>query len=206
MRMQVAVIKLAICGLLVSAGCGGRPSRLGPPEIPSDAGEQAVTKYDANGNGSIDGDELTKVPALKASLKRVDANGDGQVTAEEINGRIDVWRKSRVALTRVAATVRMDGRLLSGAEVRLVPESFLGPEVKTARGTTDGSGAVHLEISSDPDERGVHLGYYRVEVSKSGPDGKEQIPSGFNTETELGTEITRDDPNSDRLTLDLKRS
>lgn len=203
MALRLSASAVIILCLELAAGCSGRPSRLDPPEIPGDAGEQAVSKYDANGNGAIDGDELNKVPALKATLSRVDSDGDGRVSAAEINARIDAWRKSRVALARVAATVRRDGRPLRDAVVKLVPESFLGDAVKTAQGTTDGSGDAHLQISSDPDERGVQLGYYRVEVTKPGEDGKETIPIRYNAETELGTEITRDDPTSDRLILNL---
>lgn len=203
MFLRVSVFPIASLAILACVGCSNAPSRLDPPGIPEDAGQAAVTKYDANGDGLIGGDELAKVPALKATLKRVDANGDGLVSAEEINERIAAWQKSRVALTRVAATVRRDGQPLSGAVVTLVPESFLGDAVKAAKGTTDGSGNVHLEISSDPDERGVHLGYYRVEVTLAGADGKEQIPARFNTETEQGTEITRDDPTSDHLVVNL---
>ena len=203
MALRLYASAPVILCLVFLAGCSGRPSRLDPPEIPSDAGEQAVGKYDANGNGSIEGDELDKVPALKASLKRVDTDGDGQVSAAEVNARIDAWRKSRVALARVAATVRRDGRPLRDAVVKLVPESFLGDAVKTAQATTDGSGAAHLQISNDPDERGVQLGYYRIEVTKPGGDGKETIPPRYNAETELGIEITRDDPTSDHLKLNL---
>jgi hypothetical protein len=195
--------RVALLALLALVGCGGRPGRLGQPEFPADAGEQAVAKYDANGDGGIGGGELEKVPALKATLKRVDANSDGQASAEEINARIAAWKKSQVALTRVAATVRMGGRPLPDATVKLVPESFLGDAVKPAQGITDASGSAHLQISPDPDESGVHLGYYRVEVTKAGADGKEQVPARYNAATELGAEITRDDPNSDRLTLDL---
>lgn len=187
--------------LFVAGGCSGRPGRLLPPGIPAEAGQEAVTKYDVNGNGAIDGDELSKVPALKATLKRVDKNGDGQVSAEEISERIAAWQKSKLAITRSIVTLRRDGRPLANATVTIVPESFLGPSVKAAKGTTDATGSANLQISSDPDERGVHLGYYRVEVTKSGPDGKEQLPARFNSETEHGTEIIGDA--ADMFTLDL---
>jgi hypothetical protein len=202
-RSRDVRLRVAFLALVALVGCSGRPGRLGQPEFSADAGEQAVSKYDANGDGSIGGEELEKVPAFKATLKRVDTNSDGQISPEEVNARIAAWRKSQVALTRVAANVRMGGRPLPDATVKLVPENFLGDAVKPAQGTTDASGSAHLQISPDPDESGVHLGYYRIEVTKSGADGKEQIPARYNAETELGTEITRDDPNSDRLTLDL---
>ncbi len=61
----------------------------------------------------------------------------------------------------------------------------------------------HLAISSSPDEAGVHLGFFRIQVSKKKADGTETIAARYNTETELGVEITPEDPNSDRLTVDL---
>lgn len=196
----VSFMTLCLAALAI-VGCSGRPGRLLPPGIPAEAGQEAVSKYDANGNSAIDGDELAKIPALKASLKLVDVNGDGQVSAEEINERIEAWKKSQLAITRVVANVRRDGRPLSGATVTIVPEPFLGPSVKAAKGTTDASGLASLQISKDPDERGVHLGYYRVEVTKAGPDGKEQIPARFNSETGLGVEISGD--TAGQLTFDL---
>lgn len=203
MSFRAPYFHIVLLAPVVLAGCSGKPGRLDAPSIPDDAGQQAVAAYDANGNGAIDGEELSKVPALKATLKRVDANGDGQVSAEEVNGRINVWRNSRTAITRVSATAARDGRPVPGAVVKLVPEPFLGPAVKAAQGTTGPDGSCFLEIARNPDESGVHLGYYRVEVTQPGPDGKERIPASFNVETELGVEITRDDPASSDLKLNL---
>lgn len=204
MATRLSFVHLLSCTLLASLGCSGKPGRLLPPGIPDEAGQEAVTNYDANGNGAIDGDELGKVPALKVTLKRVDKNGDGQVTADEINERINAWRKSQVALSTFMLTVNRDGRPLSGATVTFVPEPFLGSSVKAAKGETRDSGSTRIEISRDPDESGVHLGYYRIEVSKLDPSGKELLPARFNAQTELGAEICRDDPNADKLTIDLK--
>lgn len=204
--MLTRLIALGACclSMVVAIGCSGRPGRLLPPGIPADAAQEAVAKYDANGNGVIDGDELDKVPALKATLKRADKNADGQISADEISERIAAWQKSKLALTRSIVTVRRDDRPLAGATVKFVPEPFLGPSLKTATGTTDGSGMASMQISSDPDERGVQLGYYRIEVSKPAADGKEQIPVRFNSETELGAEIIGDAP--DMFTVNLKGS
>lgn len=185
-------------------GCSSGPPALRAPEIPRDAGKNAVAKYDSDGDGAIGGAELDKVPALKATLSRADANGDGKVSAEEIDARIAAWKRSQVALSRVVATVNQNGRAVSGATVTLVPEEFLGDAVKAASGTTDSTGSVHLKISDNPDEDGVHLGYYRVEVSRTTPDGKETIPARYNSETQIGKEVTRDDASSDTLLIDIK--
>lgn len=198
--MGVSAIMALLLGV---AGCSGRPGRVAAPTIPDDAGEQAVAKYDANGNGAIDGDELLKVPALKATLKRVDKSGDGKVTADEINERVAAWRKAGAGIMRVGVYVTRDGRPLSGAVVKLVPESFLGAAVKTAQTTTRSNGGGFLEISRDPAEAGVQLGFYRVEVTQPGPDGQEQLPARFNVETEYGAEVTLDDPTADRIAINL---
>jgi hypothetical protein len=154
-------------------------------------------------NGAIEGEELDKVPALKTTLKRVDKDGDGKVTAEEIQQRVESWRASKTALMRFVVTVERNGQPIEGATVTFIPESFLGESLKTAKGVTRGSGSAAIEISRDPDESGIQLGYYRIEVTKPDASGKESIPARFNTETELGAEICRDDPNADMLTLKL---
>jgi hypothetical protein len=202
-HLKSAAVSTGVCLALACLGCSGKPSRLSPPSIPADAGEQAVSKYDANGNGAIDGDELAKVPALKATLKRVDKDGNGQVTAEEINERVAAWKKSGAGIMRVSVSVMRNGRPLPDAVVKLVPEDFLGSALKAAQATTRADGSAYVEISRNPDESGVQLGYYRIEVTKAGPDGKEQIPARFNTATELGAEIAMDDPNADHLTINL---
>jgi len=69
--------------LLVVAGCSGRPSRVYPDAVASDAPQKAMDLYDTDKDGFIDGAELDKVPGLKAALKQVDTNGDGKIDAEE---------------------------------------------------------------------------------------------------------------------------
>ena len=182
-------------------GCSNSPPPLRAPKIDSGAAATAVAKYDANNSGSIEGDELVKVPALKTSLKRVDKNGDGKVTADEIDERIQRWHG--LALGLALATVRQNGQPVPDAEVTLVPEEFLGANLKAARGTTDSTGRCNIRISADPDERGVHMGYYRVQISKKSPDGKETIPARYNSETELGVEVSPNDPALDHLTFDV---
>src|SRR5690606_11880119 len=99
------------------------------------------------------------------------------------------WKRSGLALTRLAVTVQKGGQGLEGAEVKLIPEEFLGPGVKPASGTTDSAGVAHLRISNDPDEAGVHLGFYRIEVSKKSTSGQETLAASNNTATQHGVEI-----------------
>jgi EF hand len=202
-RNNLPFSMVLVSTLPVLAGCLGSQSRLAAPKIASGAAEAAVAKCDSNGDGAIAGDELRNVPALKASLKRVDTNSDGKVSAQEIADRIAVWKKSGIGLTRAVAWVRRGGRPVENVEVTFVPEEFLGPNLKPASGTTDSIGAAHVRISANPDERGIALGYYRVQLSKRGPDGKETIPARYNSKTELGVEVTPDDPALDRIAFDI---
>lgn len=203
MRRFDRLTMVASLTLPVIAGCLGSQPRLNAPKIASDAAEAAVAKYDANSDGAIAGDELNKVPALKASLKRVDKNKDGKVTADEISERIASWQKSGIGLTRAVAWVRQSGQPVSDVEVTFVPEEFLGSNFKSASGTTDSGGSTHLSISAKPDERGIQLGYFRVQLSKKDRDGKETLPARFNTESEFGAEIAPDDPDLARITFDI---
>jgi hypothetical protein len=191
--------------LFVAGGCTGKQSRLAAPGIDGNAAKAAIAKYDQNSDGTLNAEELKKAPAINAALKRIDKNGNGKVSADEVSERIATWQKSGIAITKVVAYVRQNQRPLAGAEVTLVPEDFLGSAVKPAKGTTDESGAAPLRISASPDEAGVHLGFYRIRVSKKGPDGKELVPAHFNTESNLGAEISSDDPGSDRISIDLSR-
>ncbi|MCC7086984.1 MAG: hypothetical protein IT427_18445 [Pirellulales bacterium] len=164
--------------------------------IDGNAGHQAIQEFDANSDGSLDGAELGKAPGLKAALARVDSNHDGKLTVEEIDARIDQWRALQVALMPVTFTITLDQQRLAGAEVRLVPEKFLGAGIKAAAGTTSNSGAAGLWISDHPDERGVGPGFYRVEITKK-EGGKETIPAKFNAQTELGVEMAGDNLDRD---------
>jgi hypothetical protein len=155
------------------------------------AGQSALQQFDTNGDGVIAGSELEKAPGLKAALPRVDADKDNRITAEEIDKRIDEWRKSRVGLASCVVTIRQHGQPVVGANVTMMPEKFLGDAVEAARGVTSERGVALMQISDEPDKNGVRVGFYRVEVSKT-INGKETIPTRYNTQTELGLEVAAD--------------
>lgn len=188
---------------LLLAGCNRGPAPLRAPGINGNAGAAALESYDGNHDGALSGPELDKVPAIKTNFKRADADGDGKVTPDEIDARIAAWHKSGLAVTKIFATVRQNKLPLEGAHITMVPESFLGPNVKSASGTTNAQGITFLAISAKPEEAGMHLGYYRIEVSKKRPDGTEAIPERYNKNTELGAEITAEDNSAERITIDL---
>jgi hypothetical protein len=185
---------MAVCG-----SCSFGPAAVKPPAIDaSSAGSLAMEQYDANGDGVVSGQELEKSPPLKAALARLDTNGDQAVSADEVAARINAWQAMRTGLTSVRCHVTLDGRPLTGADVVFEPEAFLGDEVKTARGKTnqfgDAAPTVPPEDRPEPDlPGGVHFGLYRVRISTAA-NGRELLPSHYNTETVLGQEVSYDDP------------
>jgi hypothetical protein len=172
-------------------GCSGHSNRLEPPSLASDAGQSAVNSFDLNGDNVLSGPELNACPPLKMATMRIDQNGDEMVSAEEIDGRISSWRNSRIALLQVIAAVRLDGQPLRSADVTLVPLGFLGESIQPAHGKTNDSGTALLRISQEPDGRGVYLGWYSVVISKKDGD-QELVPKRYNTNTELGLEVSAD--------------
>jgi len=188
------LILSAAAAVGAGAGCGGSPPRVGQASIDPAAARDALSAYDADGNGALSAEELKKCPGLLKSISRFDADGDGQVTADEIAARIGAWQRHKVALMRFGCRVTANGRPLAGATVRLVPEKFLGDGLKPASGVTQANGFASIAIS--PDElpadcqglSGVFPGVYRVEITH--PSRK--IPANYNVQTELGQEIALD--------------
>jgi hypothetical protein len=180
--------------LLGVSGCSGKPSRVNPPDIDAEqSGKDAVAAYDKNGNGVVDEGELDAVPAFKAAMKQIDKNSDGQVSAAEVTDRINAWKEGKVGITSLMVRVNLDGKPLEGATIEFIPEPFLGPAVKPAKGTTGQGGAASC-IIDDPElakERitGAQCGFYKVTITGGG--GK-TIPSKYNTDTTLGAEIAQD--------------
>jgi hypothetical protein len=172
-----------------------RPRRILPPAIDAKrAGKLAIEEFDTNKDGKISGKEFDKVPSLKSNLKRLDADGDGAVTAEEIANRIKFLHDElKIGRMSIRCIVLHNGQPLEGAEVKFVPEKFLGKNMKVARGTTDGTGMCRMSIDVGPDDfpgvyPGLPLGFYRVEITKAG----EKIPAKYNTATTLGVECSVD--------------
>ena len=179
---------LCICVLI---GCSRGPSRVHPPSInASSAGAEAVEIYDADKDGKIGGAELEKSPPLKYASSRIDLDGDGAITAYEITARIKVWQDSKIGRMPLSCTVMRNGRPLADAEVRFVPEEFLGKNIKTVTGVSNSNGSAMLKVETtdDSDPPGVPPGLYRIEITKTG----ENIPAKYNTETMLGQEVALD--------------
>ena len=176
--------------LMVAIGCQRKPPRLYPPPIDaSAAGAQAIEMYDTNKDGKISGAELDKCPALKAAMARIDRTGEGAITAAMITARIRAWQDSKLGRMPFMCTVLHNGKPLVGAEVKLVPEKFLGDKMQTASGKTNQNGMAMLSVPTTgrDDPPGVAPGLYRVEITKGS-----EIPAKYNTETTLGQEVAQD--------------
>lgn len=183
-----------LIGLCVLAsGCSNRPSRVHPPALdPPAAAAKALASFDANADGRLGDQELDACPGLKAGARAVDTNQDGSLSADEIAARIQQWSATRVALVAVNCTVVRNGQPLTGAAVKLVPEEFLGPNIKPAAGVSDRSGRVAIQVDGVPISGLATCGFYRVEISRV-EAGQETVPAKFNRETTLGVEITEGD-------------
>jgi hypothetical protein len=158
------------------------------PGWAEEAGRRAIQEYDTDGNGKIDGAELDKCPGLKALLRRTDPSGQGGLTADMIAARIKAWHESRLGRMIVPFRVTHNGKPLEGAEVKFVPEKFLGEYMITATGTTDSQGfvAMSVPLTRKTDPSGVPPGFYRIEITKPGI----KIPEKYNVKTELGIEVS----------------
>jgi hypothetical protein len=192
--------------LLLFMGCSGRPGAIRPPNVDADdAADQAVDLYDKNGDGQLSSEEWSASPALSAAGSRYDTNSDGQLSAEEITIGVASWRQSGLGARSVPFVMRMNGRPLVGATVRLVPAPFLGESIKGASGESSPSGAGQLNMAPEDRPRNapniplMQPGLYSVEITH--PSAK--IPPKYNTQTTLGVEITSTNPGPEGLIWSL---
>ncbi len=165
-----------------------RLHRLYPPAIDAKAaGVEAIKQFDTDHDGEISGKELDKCPGLKAAIDTIDPSGKGEITAADIAARIKAWQDSKLGRMSLSCSVKKNGQPLEEAEVKFVPEKFLGDKFKTATGKTDANGMAMLSIPRI-NPPGVAPGFYRVEITKDG----ETIPAKYNTDTILGQEVALD--------------
>jgi hypothetical protein len=169
-------VATAICfvifSLLLFGGCGSRGgSRAAPPKVdPRAAAAEAIRLYDKNGDGSLDELETGACPAIKRAREGYDKDGNGKISQDEISQHLESIYSVGVGLLEVQCTVLRNGRPLSGATVRFIPEPFLGGDLQTAIATTDADG---VAIPSIPAEKLpgrlrnaslMQVGLYRVEI------------------------------------------
>jgi hypothetical protein len=205
MKTLAASSAVAAAVVLAWSGCSRGPRHIDPPRIDaSEAGRRAVAQYDTKKAGKIGGADLDACPAVKSIVDQLDPGGEGGVTAETIAARIRQWQDLSAARLIVTFRILHHGRPLPGAVVTLVPEEFLGPDMKPGSGTTTGDGITvpSIPTGGGDDFAGMPCGFYRVEITKPG----ESIPAAYNTATVLGVEISIDKkrPQPLQFEFDLK--
>ncbi len=182
-------LAVLIVGVAFLVGCSRSPKRAQQPSFSSQAGADAIKMYDKDGDGAIIGDEMDRVPALRASIGSVDADKDGRITAQEIDSRVQHWRKSRIGEMPVACEVTLDGNPLANAEIIFEPESFAGTNLPSGSGKTSDTGSAGISLPADqlanPRFGGMPCGWYKIRITC--PD--EDIPAKYNSETILGCEV-----------------
>jgi hypothetical protein len=186
-----------LVGLALVAGCSQRASRVQPVEInASSASSEAMELYDKNADGALAGDELNAVPGIKKHLDKYDRDSDQRVTRDEISTRLSDWSSQKIALMGRSYIVTLDGRALEGASITLVPEPYLGENVKQATGDTGPGGLTRMSHAEEDLPKsangrplyGVKGGTFKIQITH--PSRK--IPAKYNTATELGDEIAYD--------------
>ena len=164
-----------ILGLVITLACCGCSRTPPPPPAPKITPEvsarQAIEMYDANQDGKIDAREVLECPGLADARERIDSNKDGAIDAQEIAARINYWINS--------GTITIDG----SAEVYRNGAPFL-----ICQGKTNDLGEAYV---SGVMGVGLYPGIYRIRISKR-EGGTETLPAKFNSETELGIEISDD--------------
>jgi len=194
--MYRAIRSLPALGLVlfafVVAGCSGRPGRVSTPDVdPEGAAELAIEEYDRNTDGQLNAEELKASPPLVDALPAYDADRNGSLSQEEIAAGISHWSQRGIGAMALAFTVRLDGRPLEGAEIKLIPATFLGDAIKPASGVADRTGSGSLAMSAEDRPSNVprnlplvQPGLYSVQITH--PTRK--VPAKFNTATTLGLE------------------
>lgn len=164
---------IVVASMSLLCGCGPRrEERVVPPTLDADAVATAVmATVDVNRDGLLAQNEMQKLPALAAARLELDTDKNGALSKAELRRWLEFIRDSGVALSQLSGVVVHLQKPLANAAVTLVPEPVMGPGMATATAVTDAEGRFAATI---PGSRypGVHCGFYRVEISGVGNDGK----------------------------------
>lgn len=205
--MLASYIRTLVLLALVT-GCSGRPGRVATPGVDADdAAQAALELYDKNGNAELDGSELAASPSLMNALPAYDGNKDGSLSQAELVAGMQRWSQRGIGALSLPFIVRLNGRPLEGAQIKLIPEPFLADALKPASGVSDGSGAGSLSIAEADRPSGfpknlpvMQPGLYRVEITHP----TVAVPPAYNTSTTLGIEAGTAGQNPLGVTWDLQ--
>jgi hypothetical protein len=204
--VNFGLMALSAVLFLTQIGCMGEPPRIEAPYINADdAGQEAIKQFDANHDGKISGTEFDKAPSLLMSitLGNFNTTKDKGITAADITGRIKAWQATKAGRCGgITCTITRNGKPLGGADVKFVPEKFLGDKLPEGSGKTgsDGVALITVPLIGTDDAPGLPPGFYRVEVTM--PDGS--IPAKYNTQTIFGDEIYPDKRRDAPRSYDIK--
>jgi uncharacterized protein YceK len=194
--MRLFLLALALAGTV--AGCSKvvQSERPRPTYDAQGIAQAALSSYDKNKNGQIDGAELDACPGLRAALPALDKNKDRSLSASEIKERVEYY--AALGEVNLTITVNLDDRPLAGATITVEPEPFMGTSLKTATATTDKDGSAGLFLMDGGSFVSLPAGLYRIRVTKEGMN----IPARFNTQTTLGREVVLA-PRQGEVAIDL---
>jgi hypothetical protein len=205
--LDQAFLAAALFAIAATIGCNSRPGRISPPSVDADsAASEAMKLLDKNSDGKLDGGELAASPGLASAKERYDADHGGSLDEAEIAAGIRRWSEGKLGAASVPYVIQWNGAPLTGAEVKLIPEPFLGDAVKGAVGV-ERRGSAFLSVkpedrpSGAPNAPIVQPGLYRVEITHPSV----QIPAKYNTSTTLGVEIAQDTLSTGGITWSLTR-
>src|SRR5262249_29879376 len=137
--------------------------------------------------GQLSDDELREAPGLAAVKSAYDSDHNGTLSKVEVADGIRRWAKGDSGAVAVAYIVQLDGRALPTAQVKAIPEPFLGDIVKPATGQNG-----YLAVAPEDRPRNAPKlplmmpGLYRIEITHSSV----AIPAKYNSKTTLGLEVS----------------
>lgn len=203
MRIDRTSFCVALLGLGLAAtiGCGGGPSRVAAPEWAPDAmSAEVMETYDANSDGQLDEEELTKAPGLAHGLERMDANGDGKLSVDELRDRFQLYADMGVGMQSQSIRILLNNRPIRQANVRFVPEPFLEGVIEVHEGVTDNTGTV-TPLNKKENLRAIQNGFYRIEVDTPMLQGAKAEEAA----KQLGVEISPvSEDSGSTITLNVK--
>ena len=179
---------LAVGVALVVSGCSGKPARIRPPDVDADAAaDAALEQMDKNQDGQLDDAELGASPGLVYVKAAYDGDQNGSLSRDEVAAGLRRWTEGDAGAVVVSYIVQMDGRAFPGAQVRAVPEPFLGDAIKPATGD-------HGYLAVAPEDRPANApnlplilpGLYRIEITHP----SRTVPAKYNSQTTLGLEVS----------------
>ena len=166
------------------SGCSG-PSRIAAPAWDPPANSDAAMQlWDQNQDGLLDAEELTQCPGLRSDLPAIDSDQDGTISRDELQARLEAFEQNQTGLKAAYFRVKLNGKPLADAQIRLIPEEFLQGIIQPASGKTNRGGVVRPQAETF-DIHAMQVGYYRVEVESSSITSEEQK----NSVASLGTVV-----------------